>query len=167
MHLVDHQILHGKVDRTVMTPVVVLVRHSGPVRIDFLLGGGTQPDVPSGDFTGERIQENFSLIEEMSQLWVRGTIHPESVFQLLIVKIVDDHRIDIADLALRGEGNLGIGLGIPLPEKNQCATGGMRRKDREIHTSRHMTRPIGKGMTVTHPEASELVSVVKRCPHDF
>jgi len=100
----------------------------------------------------------------MAGLRIVRPLHTEAVFQLLVVQIVDDHRPDIPDLALRRKGYLGEGFGLSLTEKNQRATGGMARVDREIHTARHMARPVGQCMAVAHPEPPVLVGVMEGGP---
>ena len=165
MHLINYQILNGQIDRAVMPPVEILIGHPCPVRIDLIVGRLGEPDVASTDFTSIRIEQNSLRIEKVSGLRIIRSFHPEAVFCLFVVQIVDDHGVHIADLTLRGERDLRIGSGLPFAEEHKRAGGGVGGVDREIHPARHMTRPIRKGMSVTQPESSVLMSMMKGSAH--
>ena len=161
MHLVDDEILHGQLDRPIVTPVEILIRHSGTVRIDLVLRRPGQPGIAAAYLMGNRIEEDFCRIKAITHLGIVRPFHPEPIFQEFVVEIVNDHRPDIPDLALVREGNLGIGLRLTLSEEHQRAPSGMAGVNREVDTSRHMTRPVGKRVTVAHPEALILVGMMK------
>ena len=101
----------------------------------------------------------------MSSLRIPWSLHPEPVLQLLVIEIVDDHRKDIADLALMWERDLREGLRLTLSKEHQRATRSMGGEDGKIHTTRHMTRSVGKSMSIAHPKSPVLVSVVKGSAH--
>ena len=97
----------------------------------------------------------------MSRFGIPRAFHPESILKLPIVEVINNHRKDIADLALGRERDLRIGPRLSLVEENQRARSGMGRENREIHASRHMARPEGKSMAIAHAKAAILMSVVK------
>ena len=80
VHLVDHEVLDGKIDRPVMPPVEVLERHPRPVRVDLLGGGLGEPDIAAADLAREGIKQDLLGIEEMTRLWVVRPLHAEAVF---------------------------------------------------------------------------------------
>ena len=134
--------------------------------IDLLLGGLGEPHISSTNLTGKGVEEYPLRVKQMTGLGIIGPLHTKTVFRLLVVEIIDDHRKDISDLTLRGEWNLRIWSGLSLTEKHERAGSRVGRVDREIHTARHVARPVGKGVPVTQTESSVLVSMVKGGAHD-
>jgi hypothetical protein len=133
--------------------------------IDLLGGRCRQPDITAPDFTGIGIEEHLLRIKEMARLGIRGSLHSEAILEFLVVQIVDDHGIDIAYLALGRKRYLGKGLRLALPEEHQCATGGMGGKNGKVYPTRHVARPVGKGVTIPHPEPSIFMGVVESRAH--
>ena len=96
----------------------------------------------------------------MAGLGIPRSLHPEPVLQFLVVEVVNDHREDIADLALGRERDLGVGLRLPLAEEDQDAGGRMRGEDRKVHPAGNVARPVGEGMAIAHPESPVLMGMV-------
>ena len=103
----------------------------------------------------------------MSRPRLPRTFHAEPILHLLIIKIVYDHGENITNLAFGRERYFGKWFRSPFTEKNKSTRRGMSRKNREIHSARHMACPIGKRMTIAHFKLSELVGVVQSETHMY
>ena len=135
------------------------------MRVNFLLSRSGEPDITTAEIPCKGIQEDFFWVKEMALGRIPRTLHPVTVLQLFVVEIVDDHRENIANLAFRRERNLRIGLRFAPAEKNQRTGRCVSRVNREVHSTGHMTCPVGKRMPVSQTEALILVGVMERGAH--
>ena len=85
VHLVDNQVLDGYFQGAVGLPVEIVENDAAPVLVNVVPVQLRPPDITTTYDFGVRIQENFGGIKPMPFPWVKGAIHTETVFNIIVV----------------------------------------------------------------------------------
>ena len=121
VEFVDNQVLHGQEGLVIAPPVEVVLDHPGLVVLT-ARGGLDAPLALAGDCLGVGVQQIAASVEKQALGGVVGALHPVGVLKLVDVQLEDDHRVDIADPVVFGEGNHGVGL-VRLPVEEEQRDG--------------------------------------------
>src|SRR5271167_4606488 len=102
MHFVNDQILERNLQRTVALPVIVVKNDPRAVLEPGVKVWRLSPYVTAADGAGIRVEQHGRGVEAVDGRLPRlgmgkAVVHPEAVFDLLIVEVEHGHGEDVAD----------------------------------------------------------------------
>ena len=125
MHLIDDEIVDGRFQWQVVLPVEIREHHTGTILVETIPIGLLPPHITPDDELSVRVKQDLRLIETMTFFRLERTIHPETVFYVLIIQVEDNHREHIAHPKLLEERDLDKRLFFTIVEEHQRAVGGI------------------------------------------
>ena len=103
------------------------------------------PHIATCNQLGVWIEQDLGLVEAMTFFRTEGTIHPITVFNILIIQIEDHHREHIPQTELLEERDFDKRFLLVVVKEHQRTVGGIAGIDREVDriADHHCPKGIG------------------------
>ena len=125
VHLIDDKVIDGRLQREIILPVEIVEYHACTILVGTVPMRFLSPHVAPHDEFRIGIEQDLRPIKPVTLFRFIRTIHPETVFYILIIQIEDNHREHITQSELLEERYFHKGFLLAIMEEHQRTVSGI------------------------------------------